>query len=121
MGRTQDELFAWATRVRQEAQEAHEQARLARARSQELRAHQSERERVYVTTTPAAVDDAPVDDLPLEEAAERALMRQLTAEEIAAYVGVPVDYVMRAAQERATLKERPVDDTLRSWFRVLIA
>jgi len=121
MRRTQDELFAWAARVRREAMEISEHARAACARAQEIRDRHLALERVYATTAPTAVDDTPVDDLPLEEAAERALLRQFTAEEIAGYVGVPVDYVMRAAHERAALKRRPVDDTLRAWFRVLIA
>jgi hypothetical protein len=62
---------------------------------------------------------APDDDLPLDQALERALMRQFTAEEIADRLHVPWEHVLRAAHERAELKGQPVDDTLRKWFRVL--
>jgi hypothetical protein len=61
------------------------------------------------------------DDAPIEESAERALLCQFTAEEIADHLGVPVEYVMRAAFERAAFKDQPVENTLRGWFRVLIA
>jgi hypothetical protein len=61
------------------------------------------------------------DHVPLEEAAERALMLDLTAREVADRLGVPVEYVVRGARERAAYLDAPVEDTLRSWFRTLLA
>jgi hypothetical protein len=119
MGRTQAELFAWSARVREQAAAAQQQARVLCARAQELRAQRSSGSAIAITVP---VSTALItDDLPIEESAERALMREFTALEIAEYLKVPVKYVMRAAQERATFTECPVEDTLRVWFRVLLA
>jgi len=119
MGRTQAELFAWSARVREQATAAQQQARAVRARSQELRGLRSP---VAALAMAAPARGTTVtDDLPIEESAERALMCEFTALEIAEHLRVPLKYVMRAAHERAAYTECPVEDTLRVWFRVLLA
>jgi hypothetical protein len=127
MGRTQAELFAWSERARANSEEARASAHSARASARALRERGS-RTVSAIAVTPCgerdlavAVAVAVADDLPLEEAAERALMLDLTAREIAERLGVPVEYVVRGARERAAYLGAPVEDTLRSWFRVLLA
>jgi hypothetical protein len=121
MGRTQAELFAWSERVRAEAAATSEQARATRASAQDTRRRLASATRAP-TTRPLRGDLAVVvEDLPLEEAAERALMLDLTAREIADRLGVPVGYVLKGARERAAYLGAPVEDTLRSWFRALLA
>lgn len=62
------------------------------------------------------MDDEPT----IEEAAERALLIELTCAEIAAHMEHSTDLVMRAANERAVHEDRPVDDVLREWLRALV-
>jgi hypothetical protein len=121
MGRTQAELFAWSERVRAEAAATSEQARATRASAQQLRRRLTALTRAPATPPLRGDLAVVVEDLPLEEAAERALMLDLTAREVADRLGVPVEYVMRGARERAAYLGAPVEDTLRSWFRALLA
>ena len=122
MGRTQADLFARSQRARANAVVAKEQAQAARSSARAIRARL---ERIGGTAAPCPQRrDLAVmveDHLPLEEAAERALLLDLTAREIADRLGVPVAYVLRGARERAAYLDTPVEDTLRSWFRALLA
>ena len=122
MGRTQAELVAWSERVRAEAAAIREQARATRVSIRTARERRAE----LVPTVAAGTrhgDLAVLFDerVPVEQAAERALLLDLTAREIADRLGVPVEYVVRAARERAAYLDAPVEDTLRSWFRALLA
>ena len=122
MGRTEADLFARSERARANAVVAKEQAQAARSSARAIR-ERLERQRGTATPCPEprALAVMVEDDLPLEEAAERALLIDLTAREIADRLGVPVGYVLRGARERAAYLDAPVEDTLRSWFRALLA
>jgi hypothetical protein len=56
----------------------------------------------------------------IEEAAERALLLELTAQEIAAATGNASDDVVAAAARRGIAAGRPVEDELRDWFRAIV-
>jgi hypothetical protein len=56
----------------------------------------------------------------LEQAAERASLRNITAREIADHMEQPLKYVLRAANDQAIHERRPIDDVLRDWFRILV-
>jgi hypothetical protein len=124
MARTQAELLAWSVRVRDEAVAIRQQARATRASAQAIREQRS--------AVPAAPYGRPAppcrslamivdENVSIEDAAERALLLDLTAREIADHLGVPFDYVVQAARERAAYLDGAVEDTLRSWFRALLA
>jgi hypothetical protein len=56
----------------------------------------------------------------VEEAAERAFLLDLTAQEIASYMEQPVDLVFLSADNAAMTEARPIDDVLRDWFRAVL-
>ena len=62
------------------------------------------------------MDDEPT----ITAAAEAALLRAFTAEEIADQLQQPVEVVETAALQQAAEEGRPVDDVLRDWFHILI-
>jgi hypothetical protein len=122
MGRTQAELIAWSARVRAEAAATRDRARVTRSSAQEIRSRRGTGARATATRPQRPGLAVMIEDhVPLEVAAEHALMLDLTAREIADRLGVPVEYVLRAARERAAYLSAPVEDTLRSWFRALLA
>jgi hypothetical protein len=55
----------------------------------------------------------------IEQAAERALLVELTAREVAAELGVSPETVMLTVQAHAKRMNRPLDDVVRDWFAVL--
>jgi hypothetical protein len=122
MGRTQAELFAWSERVRAEAAATAEQARATRLSAQEIRSRRATLAATRAAPQPSRDLAVMVEEhVPVEKAAERALMLDMTAREIADRLGIPVEYVVRGARERAAYIGGPVEDTLSSWFRVLVA
>jgi hypothetical protein len=56
------------------------------------------------------------EDVTIEGAAERALMREFIAVELAERLRVPVEWVVTGANEWSAFKQEPVDDILRAWF-----
>jgi hypothetical protein len=120
MERTSSEVFARAARARLDARRTSAEARVARAAVREARAQREIG--VPVGSRPPGPAAGDVEhDLPLEAAAERALLRELTARELADRLRVPVGAVLEVAHERADQLGQTVDDTLRTWFRVLLA
>jgi hypothetical protein len=64
---------------------------------------------------------APVGDEPtIEQAADRALLIELTCQVIAARMEQPHQIVLGTARASAAREDRPVDDVLRDWFRALV-
>jgi hypothetical protein len=56
----------------------------------------------------------------VEQAAERAWIQSLTAQEIARCTDQPVELVMLTADQEGVREGRPVDDILRDRFRDLL-
>jgi hypothetical protein len=107
--------------VRARSRQLREEARalVARARAARALAASRRRQADMGERGPAGTCRRPR-EMTVEQAAERALLRQLTAVEIAHHTDLDPTSVLDAATRRARDEGRPVDDVLRDWFRTRV-